>query len=97
MHIRGFNLENAICIAEMVYDDTARFKAVVVECDFIPGSGDYEDPVEVREDRYGEYYCVAFEDMTTPCKFISRRYYESLKEAKGSLGSLENFVRWIKE
>ena len=87
--------DDIICIAEMVYDNATSFKAVVVKCDFIPGSGDYADPNEIREDKYGDYYCVEFEDMTTPGKYISRRYYESLEDAKGYLESLVSFVRWI--
>lgn len=66
-----------------LYDGKVPCRIVLVREDCIPGSGDYEDPPEIREDR--EVACVAVwhEAAGTPGVFnCCRGYYLTLEEAQ---------------
>ena len=43
--------KDIICRANLLYGGVKEYHAVIVKTDFFPGTGDYEDPVEIREDR----------------------------------------------
>jgi len=55
------------------------------EVDLLPGSGDYQDPPEVREDREGTFYRVSSTAPGGAAFSCIRGYFASLEEAKASV------------
>ena len=41
------NDKEIICCAQLLYGGIKEYHAVVIKSDIFPGSGDYEDPVDV--------------------------------------------------
>ena len=86
--------KDIICRANLLYGGVKEYHAVIVKTDFFPGTGDYEDPVEIREDRDIECYWVNFEDMTEPGNYSSGRLFESLDMARTYLEQTQGFIGW---
>jgi hypothetical protein len=42
------------------YGETVRHAIEIYQTDFCPGSGDYEDPEEIREDKCGTFYNIRY-------------------------------------
>ena len=57
------NDKEIICFAQLLYGGIKEYHAVVIKSDIFPGSGDYEDPVDVQEDKEITCYQVLFEDL----------------------------------
>ena len=45
------NDNEIICCARLLYDRVKEYHAVIIQSDFSPGSGDYEDPVRYEKIR----------------------------------------------
>ena len=70
-----------IKIGKAKYDNTTPYKVEISETNFKPGSGDYEDPPEVRNDQFGRFYEIVFYSPPD-YKFTSGGgWYDSLQEA----------------
>jgi hypothetical protein len=70
-------------------------KVRIVKTDFWPGSGDYEDPPEFQEDKYGEFYEVQYTELRGE-RFSPYSYHESLDEAVASVEKAATGVEWDK-
>ncbi len=63
------------------YDGECRYRIRIVKTEMRPGSGDYEDPPDVRDDRYGEFYEVRFGE-DSPGQGSIGSAFDTLEEAK---------------
>ena len=52
--------------AKLLYSEVKTYHAVIIKRDFFPGTGDYEDPDIVQNDRICECYLVLYEDLVKP-------------------------------
>ena len=43
-----------------LYGDTSRCAVEIVQTDFRPGTGDYEDPEEIRDDAHGVFFDIRY-------------------------------------
>lgn len=84
-----------ICCAQLLYDGAIEYHAVIIQSDFFPGSGDYEDPVEISEDQETKCYWVWFEDIVNPENYNSGIPFLLLEEARHYIESVEGFVCWL--
>ncbi|PCJ14507.1 MAG: hypothetical protein COB04_15200 [Gammaproteobacteria bacterium] len=67
----------------------------LVERNVAYGSGDSEDPIEVREDRDGVFYYLKMSDPTAPGKFSTESgAFESIEKAKGYAGKVCSELVW---
>ena len=89
------NDKEIICCARLLYDGVKEYHAVIIQSDFFPGSGDYEDPVEIREDKETTCYWVWFEDLINSENYNSGRPFDSLEQARQYLESVEGFICWL--
>ena len=53
-----------------LYGGTCRCTVEIVQADFRPGTGDYEDPAEIREDARGIFFDIRYASAG-PREFIS--------------------------
>jgi hypothetical protein len=68
-----------------VYDGTVRLEIRIVRRSVLPGSGDYEDPPEVAEDREMECFEVLAETTTRDSpRFAGMGVFETMEEAVSS-------------
>ena len=82
-----------------LYSDQVRCRIAVVRRDIMYGSGDYEDPPEVAEDRTIETFEVLYASPTNPRQFSAgggqfRTLDEALAAAELACGST---VHWEAE
>jgi hypothetical protein len=71
-------------------------KVRIVKTDVWPGSGDYEDPPEFQEDKYGEFYEVQYTPVREERFSAGGGYYENLDEAVASVEKAVTGVEWDK-
>jgi len=67
-----------------LYDGKVPVRVILYETNFSSGSGDYEDPKEIREDKVGKFYGYKYESAGTPGVFNNGGFggcYKSEKEA----------------
>jgi len=75
------------------YDAGVTYKIEIIKTNFQPGSGDYQDPSEIKNDQYGTFYKVRYTSLD---EFKSEgNYYSSLDEAKKWTETLIKGVQWI--
>lgn len=77
-----------------LYDGVAPFEVRIVQGDMIYGSGDYEDPPEVREDQDVKCFYVVFDDVgdQTPAVY---GVYPTLDEAlAGAENAASRTISW---
>ena len=89
------NDKEIICFAQLLYGGIKEYHAVVIKSDIFPGSGDYEDPVDVQEDKEITCYQVLFEDLVNSENYNSGRTFLLLEEARQYIESVEGFVCWL--
>ncbi|MBP3414891.1 MAG: hypothetical protein J6L81_06825 [Clostridia bacterium] len=72
------------------------YRAYICTSNIFPGTGDYEDDTEIRDDRIMDCYCVWFEDILNNGYINSGAgYYEVLSSAIESIEKSPGFIRWI--
>jgi len=64
-----------------LYAGTAPAQVFIEEVDSIPGSGDYEDPEEVREDKVGRFFRVGYTAAGSTEVCSGGGYFASIEEA----------------
>ncbi len=74
-----------------LYDGPVRCRVVIIQTDFRPGSGDFEDP---EEDAYGEFYEVRYSSPGSEDFCAGGGWHDSLAEAVQAVESLARDVRW---
>ena len=83
--------KKGICL----YDNKIEYEVRIIKWHTRYGTGDYEDPVEIREDQLMECYYVWFEDLINKGIFnAGGGCYLTLDEGISSVESMAN-VRWI--
>lgn len=63
--------EKLVAVGKWLYDDTIECVIQIVQRNIAYGSGDYEDPVEIRENREGEFYYLKFFNPANPGRHSS--------------------------
>lgn len=58
--------EKLVAVGKWLYADTVECIVQIVRRNIAYGSGDYEDPVEIREDREGKFYYLKFFNPANP-------------------------------
>lgn len=86
---------DVISKAELLYSGERTYNAVIIKKDFMPGTGDYEDPDEIQNDKICECYLVLYEDLINPDNYVSGAYHLTLEEAKTSIEHTAGFQKWI--
>jgi hypothetical protein len=77
-----------------LYGDTWRCAVEIVQTDFRPGTADYEDPEEIREDAHGVFFDIRYASAG-PRPFGSTVVgLESLEAAVAHVESAVVDVRW---
>jgi len=72
------------------------YRAFVCNSDVFPGTGDWEDEEEIREDREIACFCVWFEDFAERGKINAGDcYFLSLSEAADFVEKSPGFVNWV--
>ena len=78
-----------------LYDNDSEYEVRIIKWHTRYGTGDYEDPIEIREDQIIECYYVWFENMIDKGIFnASGGSYLTLDEAIKSVEARVQ-VRWI--
>lgn len=76
------------------YDGNVRCAVEIWKTDFRPGSGDHEDPEDVREDAHGIFFEVRYalpgQNRTT----AGGGWYDSLQAAIAAVESATRGVQW---
>lgn len=66
-----------------LYDNSVPCRVLIVKEDFMPGTGDYEDPPERRDDRHVECVSMWSEAAGSPGVFCAGQgWFLTLEEAK---------------
>lgn len=63
-------IETLVLSGTWLYDGEIATEVHVIKSNFKPGSGDYEDPPEIKDDHYGEFFDIRigrFPDGRPPC------------------------------
>jgi len=53
----------AVMRGKCIYNNTIEYEVKIVKWSILYGTGDYEDPAEIRDDRDIECYYVLYEDL----------------------------------
>jgi len=64
--------EKLVDIGHWLYGGSARCIVHLVHRNVAYGSGDYQDPIDIRDDRAGKFYYLKFFDPDNPENVISR-------------------------
>jgi len=85
------SMKQGICI----YNKAKEYKVKIIRWDVLYGTGDFEDPEEIRDDKFTECYYVLYEDLTREGVFNVRDGgYLSLEEAVSSIEAIHE-VKWV--
>lgn len=75
--------EEFVAVGKWLYDGTTEYVVQIVQRNKAYGSGDYQDPIEVREDREGTFYYLKFFSPARPERHSSESgAYDSIELAK---------------
>ena len=86
--------EEVVKRGTFLYGDTWRCAVEIVQTDFRPGSGDSEDPAEIREDAHGVFFDIRYASAG-PRPFSSGVIgLESLRAAVAHVESAVADVQW---
>ena len=78
-----------------VYGDR-QYRAFICQSNVYPGSGDYEDVYEIRDDKEISCFAVWFESIVTKDLLNANGgYYLSLHEAVDAVEKNPGFINWI--
>jgi hypothetical protein len=77
------------------YDGNVRCEVRISRCSVWPGSGDHEDPPELKEDREIECYALEFQTPVGTPAWVGGGYYASEKDASDAAEMrLGESLRW---
>ncbi len=87
--------EELVDIGRWLYGDTTECVVHLVRRNVHFGTGDPFDPEEVREDQWGEFFCLKFFDPTNASQ-LSGEFpgYESVEAAKSHAAEMCAGLRW---
>lgn len=73
-----------------------QYKVFLCTSNLFPGTGDYEDDADLRDDQKIDCFCIWFEDLTTTNHICAGGgYYKSLCEAVNATENSGGFVKWL--
>ncbi|MFA4887751.1 MAG: hypothetical protein WC595_06070 [Candidatus Nanoarchaeia archaeon] len=80
-----------------LYDDVKSVNIQIIETNFKPGSGDYEDPEEIQKDKWGKFYEILYGSTINNNEYpAGGGYFDSLENAiKHADKSVKN-LKWRK-
>ncbi|MFA7209026.1 MAG: hypothetical protein WC120_01950 [Parcubacteria group bacterium] len=87
-------MKNLIKEGTFPYDEKVICNIRLYEIDFLPGSADYEDPPEIRDDKYGKFYLLEFTGVGTPNIFNNARCYENLDQVESDIANNFKHLKW---
>ncbi len=73
--------EKIIKVGSAKYDNKTPYKIEILETNFKPGSGDYEDPPEIQNDHFGTFYQIKYYSPVDSTYTAGGGWYNSLNEA----------------
>jgi hypothetical protein len=76
------------------YSDQIFLPVRIVERDFWPGTGDYEDPEDIREDQLGIFFEMEFSSSPDGIFNRSAGYFKTLEDAKERAKELNLNIIW---
>ncbi len=85
--------EELLLSGTWLYDEFVETEVHVIKTNFKPGSGDYEDETEVREDRFGIFYGVHIGAYTGAKTFLGGAY-STVREAKEYASIVCPSLKW---
>jgi hypothetical protein len=77
-----------------LYDGPVRCAVEIWQTDFRPGSGDYEDPEDVREDAHGKFFEIRYASPGQKRMTAGGGWYDSLQAAISTVESATTDVQW---
>lgn len=81
---------------EFLYDGSVRCGIEIVQTDFRPGTGDHDDPPELRDDIRGTFYEIRYQSAGSDGRFSSGVVgFESVESAMSHVDSVAKGVRWL--
>ena len=87
--------EETILTGKANYSAETTFRIEIVKTAFKPGSGDNEDPPEIRNDEYGEFYKIMFTPSGGTVAKSEGSYFSSLDETKNYIEANYKDVVWV--
>ena len=91
------DIQNAVAIkrGKCVYGNATEYGVKIIKWHILYGTGDYEDPVEIRDDQNVECYYVFYEDLINKGNFnAGGSAFLSLEEAVNSVEASID-VKWL--
>ena len=86
--------EQVVKRGTFLYGGTARCAVEILQTDFRPGTGDYEDPEDIREDAHGVCFNIRYASAG-PQQFPSGvNGFDSLQAAVAHVEKAVAGVRW---
>lgn len=90
--------EKLVDIGHWLYGNSARRTVHLVQRNVAYGSGDYQDPIEFRDDRAGEFYYLKSFEPDNLEKVISQSgAFDSEKLARGAASEMCPGLKWSSE
>ncbi|MBQ6796461.1 MAG: hypothetical protein IJP10_00450 [Clostridia bacterium] len=90
------NIESSVVKVGICEYGCSEYRAFICKSDIFPGTGDYEDEEDVRNDREIPCFCVWFEDMTVKDQICAGGgYYLSFNEAIEYVEKSPGFKNWL--
>ena len=90
------NLSDTIMKTGLCRYGSRQYRLFLCTSIFIPGTGDYEGPTEIANDREVRGYCIYFENMINKGNICAgSEYYEHFSDAIRAAEESPGFERWI--
>lgn len=87
--------EELIAVGKWLYDNSVECAVHIVQRDIGYGTGDYQDPIEVREDQEGTFYYLKFSNPANPAEFSGGSgYFHSIEAAKKAAEEMCSSLVW---
>ena len=87
--------EELVAVGKWLYDNTVECAVHIVQRDIAYGSGDYEDPIEVREDQEGIFYYLKFSNPADPAELRGESgAFNSIEVAKKAAEEMCSSLVW---
>ena len=78
------------------YDGSVQCGVEIVQTDSRPGTGDYEDPEDIREDVRGTFYEIRYQSAGGDGRFSSGVFgFESVESAMRHVESVAKGIQWL--
>ena len=97
MNVIIADMQNAIAIKHgiCIYNNSTEYEVKIIKWHILYGTGDYEDPKEIRDDKYVKCYYVFYESLVNKGLFnIGGGGFLSVEEAVRSVETKVD-VKWL--